>query len=50
MIAMHTYSRFAHSVISTSAAQQMIQTLGHIECPATGQLHSMSDLKRCYIS
>ena len=50
MIAMHTYSRFAHSVISTSAAQQMIHTLGHIECPASGQLHSMSDLKRCYIS
>lgn len=40
----------SHSVMSTSAAQQMLRSLGHIECPASGQVYSMSELKRCYIS
>jgi hypothetical protein len=38
------------SVISTSAADHMLLTLGHIECPTSGQVYSMSELKRCYIS
>jgi macrophage erythroblast attacher len=40
----------ACSIISTTAAEQMLRAQGHIECPASGQIYSMAELKRCYVS